>query len=202
MSRRRTLLALFLVGAAMVAWALIAPAERQLGDGIRLVYLHVSATWAGLMGIYGAGLLGVVALAVPSRIPDGWARSLGGAGLVLFAVGFVVSLASAHVSWGGILWVEPRLLASAGIIALGSILSWTTQGVDAPRVTGMAWLGFAVVTSVSLQAAGLFFHPDEPIASSTSDAIRWTFFGLFGLATVALFLLVSLLRPEPAESSG
>jgi hypothetical protein len=186
----------------MVAWALMAPAERQLGDGIRLVYLHVSATWAGLMGIYGAGLLGVAALAVPSRIPDGWARALGGAGLVIFSVGFVVSLASAHVSWGGILWVEPRLLASAGIIALGSILSWTTQGVDAPRVTGMAWLGFAVVTSVSLQAAGLFFHPDEPIASSTSDAIRWTFFGLFGLATVALFLLVSLLRPEPGESSG
>jgi hypothetical protein len=186
----------------MVAWALMAPAERQLGDGIRLVYLHVSATWAGLMGIYGAGLLGVAALAVPSRIPDGWARALGGAGLVIFSVGFVVSLASAHVSWGGILWVEPRLLASAGIIALGSILTWATQGVEAPRVTGMAWLGFAVVTSVSLQAAGLFFHPDEPIASSPSDAIRWTFFGLFGLATVALFLLVSLLRPEPGESSG
>ncbi len=33
---------------AAAAWAALAPPERMLGDGIRVVYLHVSATMVGL----------------------------------------------------------------------------------------------------------------------------------------------------------
>ncbi len=201
MTRSRNLIALVVVGAAMVVWALLAPSERQLGDGIRFVYLHVSATWAGLMGIYGAGLIGLAEAAAPARIPRGWTAAFGRAGLVLFAVGFVVSLVSAQVSWGGIIWTEPRLLASIGIVALGLVVAWTLAGVGSARIDGLAWAGFAAASAVSLQTAGLFFHPDDPIGASTSDPIRWTFFGLFGLATVALFLLVHRFRPGPASAS-
>lgn len=196
MIRSRSLAALLIVGLAMVVWALLAPAERQLGEGIRLVYLHVAATWAGLMGIYGAGLVGVAEAVAPGRVPRGWTEAFGRAGLTLFSLGFLISLASAQVSWGGILWSEPRLLASAGIVALGVLVSWTLGGVGSARFVGLAWAGFAAASAVSLQTAGLFFHPDDPIGASTSDPIRWTFFGLFGLATVALFLLVYRFRPE------
>jgi len=201
MSRKRTLLALAAVATTMVVWALLAPPERQLGEGIRLVYLHVAATWAGLLGIYLAGLMGLRLAITPDRLPEGWTRAFATGGLILFTVGLVLSLASATVSWGGILWEEPRLLASIGIVALGAAVWWMTRGMANIRWRGLAWAIFATVSAVSLQAAELFFHPDEPIATSTSGEIRLTFYGLFALAVIAAGLIVFMLLPtnEPEQ---
>ena len=201
MSRKRTLLALAAVATTMVAWALLAPPERQLGEGIRLVYLHVAATWAGLLGIYLAGLMGLHLAITPNRLPEGWTPALATGGLILFTVGLVLSLASARVSWGGILWEEPRLLASFGIVALGAVVWWMTRGMANIRWRGLAWAIFATVSAVSLQAAELFFHPDAPIATSTSGEIRLTFYGLFALAVIAAGLIVFMLLPtnEPEQ---
>lgn len=50
------LVACVMAGAALTA---LAPPERALGDGIRVVYLHVAFTWAGLTGFVAMAALGL-----------------------------------------------------------------------------------------------------------------------------------------------
>jgi hypothetical protein len=177
--------ALGLVAAAL--WAFLAPEERSLGSGIRMVYLHVSATWAGITFLYGAGILGCLSLLL--RSPDGfrgWLRSVWTAGLAAFAAGLLLSLMAAHVSWGGIFWAEPRMRASLGVVAVSLLALAVDTGVRGSRWKGLTWTVAALACFVILRSAGLFIHPDRPIRPTTPWSIRGTFLGMY-----ALFLLTS-----------
>ncbi len=188
--------ALGLVVAAL--WALLAPEERSLGSGIRMVYLHVSATWAGITFLYGVGLLGGVSSFLPS--PDGlrgWLRSVWTAGLAAFAVGFLLSLVAAQASWGGIFWAEPRVRASLGVVAVSLLALTVEAGVRGSRWRGLTWTVAALACFVILRSAGLFIHPDRPIRSTTPWSIRGTFLGLYAFSLVIGAALASALSRRP-----
>ena len=150
-----------------------------------MVYLHVSATWAGITFLYAGGFLGGVSLLLPSR--DGfrvWLRSVWTAGLVAFVAGFLLSLVAARVSWGGIFWAEPRMRASLGVVAVSLLALAVEAGVRGSRWKGLTWTVAALACFVILRSAGLFIHPDRPIHPTTPWSIRGTFLGMY-----ALFLL-------------
>ena len=46
----------------LALWLVLAPAEEQLGNLIKLVYLHGALVWAGMGAFSAAGLLGLLAL--------------------------------------------------------------------------------------------------------------------------------------------
>ena len=87
---------------------ILAPTERTLGAGIKIVYLHVALIWTGMVGLLIAGLLGL-ALALTQR-PSllGWLQAVSWVGFGFFAVGTVVSLIAEIVNWGAVFWSEPR----------------------------------------------------------------------------------------------
>jgi hypothetical protein len=179
-------------------WALLAPEERSMGSGIRMVYLHVSATRAGLTFLYAGGILGGLSPLLPSR--DGflaWLRSAWTAGLVAFAAGFLLSLVAAHGSWGGIFWAEPRMRASLGVVAVSLLALAVEAGVRGSRWRGMTWAVAAMACFVVLRSAGLFVHPDRPIRPTTPWAIRGTFLGMYALFMVTSAALASALRQRP-----
>jgi len=188
--------ALGLVAAAL--WALLAPEERSLGAGIRMVYLHVSATWAGITFLYGVGLLGGVSAFLP--LPDGfrgWLRSVWLAGLAAFALGFLLSLMAAQVSWGGIFWAEPRMRASLGVVAVSLLALVVETGVRGTRWRGLTWTVAALACFVILRSAGLFIHPDRPIRPTTPWSIRGTFLGMYALFLLTSAALASALPRRP-----
>ena len=178
---------------------LLAPPERTMGTTIRPVYLHVAATVAGLTMLYITAGLGLVRTAGLLPRLDGWLRRLWAGGVVMFGLGFVLSLLAAQVAWGGIFWAEPRVRASVGVLAVGMIV-WAV----APRVRKMAaghllWPVALAAIMAMLASAQRIIHPESPVQDVTPWGIRGTFYGL----TVIMLLTgwsVAQLMPDEATA--
>lgn len=194
LSRRAAATALVCIVLLAVLVALLAPRERTLGSGIRSVYLHVSATWAGLSGFFLLGALGLVLLFWPNRRLGAWVRSIGWAAVMLFAVGYVLSLVAARVNWGGVLWQEPRVRVSFEIlIGAAAVLMANLTALD-QRWKGVLWVVLITFASWRLQSTQMYFHPEAPIRTSPSLAIKLSFYGLFVLALMAGASIVALMH--------
>ena len=68
-----------------------------MGVTIRPVYLHVSATVAGMLLLYAAAGLGLLRTAGLLPRFDAWLRRVWMAGVVMFALGYALSLLAAQV---------------------------------------------------------------------------------------------------------
>jgi hypothetical protein len=179
--------------AAAGVWALLAPPERTLGDAIRLVYLHVSATMAGLTCLYVAGALGVAASLLPVPRAERALRPLWIAGMAAFVAGFLLSLVSARVSWGGVFWAEPRVRASLGVLAVGLVALAIDAGLSPARARNLVWTAAAALAFLALRIAPLYMHPDHPVKEDTPLGIRAAFLGISACWFVAALFLARLL---------
>jgi hypothetical protein len=182
-------------------WVVFAPSERVLAGDIRVVYLHVATTWAGMTGIYLAGLLGLALLITQRSQIETWLRSVGWVGLGLFVTGFFLSLVAANTSWGGILWTEPRVIASLHVTAVGFVVQAISVASANRRLKGVLWTLAAGFCAWSLQTAELYFHPEQPISASPSLSIRVAFYGLFVLMLAAGSLAVRLIHVANATAA-
>jgi len=184
-------------------WGLFfAPQERTMGVTIRPVYLHVSSTVAGMTMLYAAGGLGLLRTAGLLPRLDGWLRRIWMAGVVMFALGYALSLLAAQVAWGGIFWAEPRVRASVGVLAVG-MLVWAVS----PRVTGKAgghllWPTALAVIMVMISTAERIIHPESPVQDVTPWSIRGTFYGLTAIMLVVGLSVMQLMpAAEPPETA-
>jgi hypothetical protein len=187
--------------AAACVWALLAPPERTLGDAIRVVYLHVSATMAGLACLYGAGALGLATAVLPVPRVERALRPLWIAGMAAFVAGFLLSLVSARISWGGIFWAEPRVRASLGVVAVG-LVAVAVDGWLAPaRARNLTWSAAAALAFVALRTAPLYIHPDHPVKEGTPPGIRAAFLGISVCWLVAALFLARFLLDGAARDA-
>ena len=167
-----------LVAAVLVA---IAPDEKTLGDGIKVVYVHVALTWTGMTGIVILSLLGLGVLLTGRPSLQDWAQKVGWVALVMFACGFLMSMLAAHIDWGAVFWTEPRLKFGANVIALTLIVQILGGWLTSIRLRGLLAIVPAVFMTYSVLTTQLVLHPQSPILTSDSRAIQFTFFGLFAL---------------------
>lgn len=174
MSDRRLVIPLCLIGLG-AALAILAPAERTLGDGIRWVYVHVSLVWAGSAALAVAGLLGTAALVSGSAGVSAWTRAVWHAGLVVFALGIAFSLVAARVNWGAVFLAEPRMVAALRILAMAVILAVLDSWLARPRLTGALALLTAGLLAWQIGGAQLVMHPRDPIRQASAVGIQATF---------------------------
>lgn len=186
--------AIFLI--AILVWTLVAPEEETLENAVRWVYLHVAFTWAGAGVINFAGVLGIVLLVRPFQGIARWMFPLELVAVGLYAFGFLISLVSAWVAWGGVLWQEPRVITSLVVIVAGFGALLALRRLQGPRVAGLVAILYAVLLSYQLGATRVVFHPEEPIDASESTAIRLTFYGLTILAIALGVSFVWFLGPR------
>ncbi|MDX1616907.1 MAG: hypothetical protein R3300_21545 [Candidatus Promineifilaceae bacterium] len=184
---------------------LLAPEEQTLGEGIKIVYVHVAFIWTGMVGLIAAGLLGLFVSVSARRQVEAWNRVLGGVALGAFAIGLLLSGPAASMNWGGVFWREPRTLAALQVLAMGMIVQVLILWPLPLRLKGLlhaALVGFMVW---SIQSTPLVLHPDDPARASGSLAIRATFFILFALTSLVAGWLVVIwrrhIRPHPTQVS-
>lgn len=187
--------ALAVLGAAV---ALLAPAERTLGDGIRWVYVHVGLVWAGTLALGLAAAGGVVLLATGRPRLEAGVRAVWWAGLAAFALGVAFSMVAARINWGAVALEEPRMAAALRFLAVAVIAAVAGAMVARPRVTAL----LAVVTFALLLwdvgGAELRMHPHDPVRTATSVAIQAAFALSFAVATALTAWLALVLRPRAA----
>ena len=75
---------------AILLW--LAPAEQTLGQGIKVVYLHVALIWTGMTGMVLAGLLGLAVLISGRFGLEKWTHTLGWVAFAFFLGGIGMSL--------------------------------------------------------------------------------------------------------------
>lgn len=201
MIRSGRVTALFLVLVVLGAILLIGlgPTERTLGEGIRVVYLHVALIWTGMLGIVLAGVLALPVLLTGRETLARWLETVAWVALGFYALSGVISLVAQQVNWGGIAWQEPRTSTMLQLLAFFLIVqvvkSWfIPSGPRAIRLKAGLNILMAAVLLWSNWATPLQLHPQDPIGTSSSPGIRLTFYLLFGLLALAATWLVFFLE--------
>ncbi len=197
-SRRMVTLAVpVLIVAAIAVIVLVSPQEATLGAGIKSVYVHVSLTWTGMLGLTLSGLLGIVVLLRQSARLERWAQTLGWAALALFSSGFLMSMLAAQVNWGGVFWAEPRTAMATQIIAVTLIAQILSTWVKQVRLQGLLHLLAVAFMTWRVATTELVLHPQSPIMTSDARPIQLTFAVMFLLVAAAAGWLVWRLVPRP-----
>jgi len=182
------------VAIVLLLW--LAPAEKTLGTGIRAVYLHVGLIWTGIAAFSIAGLLGLLVLWRGDARLDGWAQTVGWVACGFFAAGFLSSMLASSINWGGIFLAEPRNRSALLVLCVALIAQiWCSWPVW-PRSKGLFRVVLVAVFVWSDLTTPLVLHPQDPIRTSTSVAIQYTFLGIFALFSLAAALLVVAVQRE------
>ena len=131
---------------------------------------------------------------------DPWLRPLWAGGIVMFGLGYVLSLLAAQVAWGGIFWAEPRVAASVGVLAVGMVV-WAVS----PRVTEnsgghLLWPVALTGIMAMLGSAQRVIHPADPIQDVTPWSIKGTFYGLTAIMLLVGWGVMQLMPPEGATT--
>ncbi len=178
---------------------LLSPVEQTLGEGIRIVYLHVALIWVGMAGIVAAGALGFAVLLRPGIRLRGWLAVVGWVAFGFFAAGAIISLIAEIVNWGAIFWSEPRTASILQVVAVAVIVQVASSWSLNARLQGLLHAFLAGFMLWSTGRAELVLHPDNPIGTSSSTGIRVGFYGLFVLFSIAAVWLTLFIRQKLAD---
>ena len=198
-TRTLTWLPLAVIALAAVVILLLAPAEATIGDGIRIVYVHVALIWTGMLVLIFAGALGLIVLFTGRSMQAEWMQVVAWVGLAFFAAGVITSLASEIINWGGIAWREPRTAANLNLLALAVIVqvvntllpdNWAFRG----RLQGALNIILATVVIWTTMTTEVQLHPANAVGNATSRAIQLTFYSLTLLCLTAAIWLVLFVR--------
>lgn len=197
---KRAAIAAVVLLAVLALLVLLSPAEAQLGNLIKIIYLHGALARVGIYAILLAGALGLVYLLRPRPALLRWSNAVQVAGLTAFIVHFALSVIPTHATWG--MWIafdEPRTRMSLQIIGVGIIVVLVRRLVDDDRLSGLAngLLGIAVLL---LNArTGVLRHPLNAIGDSTSTSIQLFYVAIVLICGALVGLLawaIVYLRPS------
>ena len=200
---RTTLLALIaLAVVGCVVSILSIPPDARLGKMVRFVMFHGAATWVNMGTFTLAGLLGLAFVFGVRRVLP-WNEAFRWFSLGLWVVNTVLGTLSMKLLWGGILWDEPRLLMTFGILA-GSVVTLALQLIfDKPVIPAVVDAVLAGSLWYLVLVLPNLFHPDSPVFNSDNPAFIIGFFGMVGtIAVVALSIVVFIARRGGGGADG
>lgn len=187
--------------AVLAVLVLLSPAEAQLGNLIKIIYLHGALARVGIYAILLAGVLGLVYLIRPRAALLRWSNGVQVAGLIAFVTHFALSVIPTHETWG--MWIafdEPRTQMSLQIIGVGIIVVLVRRLVNDDRLSGLANALLGIAVLLLNVRTGVLRHPLNAIGDSTSTAIQGFYFGIV-LACAALVALLAWYLTYRAASS-
>ncbi len=186
LTARRAGIAAAALLALLALLLILSPPEAQLGNLIKVIYLHGALARAGLYALMLAGLLALAYLVRPKPALLRWSNAVQVAGMIVFIVHFALSVIPTRVTWG--MWIafdEPRTRMTLQIVGVGLLVMAVRRLVDDRRFSAVAnaLLGAAVLL-LNLRT-GVLRHPLNPIGESTSSTIQ-LFYAAILLACAAL----------------
>lgn len=195
MNRRLTFVsfALLVTLALVVAW--FAPTEETLGEAVKLIYLHAGLIYACLALLTGIALLGLVNIVVARGFLREWLWPVKVATLSFWVIYLLTSLIAMQLTWGAIVWAEPRLLlgASLFLVLLAAYVASTV--VRSPRLTGLLDLASGAVVWILISRVPTIMHPSgSPIRSSPSWSLKLSVLAITVLLLASAFELARFFR--------
>lgn len=177
--------------ALLAVLLVLSPAERQLGNLVKVIYLHGALARVGMLGLMIAGALGLLYLVRPSPSLLAWSNAIQVAGLAFFVAHFALSVIPTRATWG--MWIafdEPRTRMSLQIMGVGLIVVVVRHLLNDNRLSALANLLLGVAVLLMDVGTGVLRHPMNPIGESSSNAIQLYYVGIL-LTCLALMMLLA-----------
>lgn len=152
---------------------ILSPADRQLGNLVKVIYLHGALARVGLYALMLAGLLALAYFIRPGPALLRWSNAVQGAGMIVFIAHFLLSVIPTHETWG--VWIafdEPRTRMTLQIIGVGLLVMVVRRLLNEPRLSAVANLLLGAAVLLLNLRTGVLRHPLNPIGDSTSTAIQ------------------------------
>ncbi len=183
---KRALVVAMVLLALLAVLLILSPAEAQLGNLIKVIYLHGALARVGLYALMLAALPALVYLIQPRPALMRWSNAVQVAGMIVFVVHFALSVIPTHETWG--VWIafdEPRTRMSLQIIGVGLLIILVRRLIDDDRLHALANFALGAAVLLLNLRTGVLRHPLNPIGESTSSAIQLYYAGIL-LACAAL----------------
>ncbi len=187
--------------ALLVLLLVLSPAEQQLGNLVKIIFLHGALARTGLFGLMAAGGLGLLFLIRPKPGLLRWSNALQVAAMILFVVHFALSVIPTHATWG--MWIafdEPRTRMSLQIIGVGLIVILVRYLLNDDRLSALANLLLGGAVLLLELRTGVLRHPLNPIGDSPSGAIQGFYLAIVATCFGLLLLLAWLLTQRKVPS--
>jgi heme exporter protein C len=180
---------LLMTGLALIFW--VAPTEATMGEVQKVLYLHVSVAWCGLVGCLVMGACGASYLAGRRLAWDHAAQAAAEVGWLCTSLTLVTGSLWAHEAWG-VWWTwEPRLTSSFVLWLVYAGVFVVRGGIEDPhrRARIGALLSVVAVCDVPLVVvATRWFRGVHPVSPEMDPRMRAVliaavlgFTGFFGL---------------------
>jgi heme exporter protein C len=186
-------LLLVAIALTMIFW--YAPTEETMGDVQRIVYLHVSVAWTGLMGCVAMGLCGVIYLVRRDLAWDHWSQAVGEVGWLGATLTLVTGSLWAREAWG-VWWTwEPRLTFSlvlwliyAGVFLVRGSVDDAQRRARVGAVLALLGAGDAPLVFMATRwFRGV--HPVSPVMVTSMKIVLWVSVVSFSVFFVRLAML-------------
>lgn len=158
---------------ALAAW--LSPADKILGDLVKLVYVHGAIIQVALATFALAGLSGAGYLLTDRVAFYAWSQALERTGLVLWVLYILTSVITMARAWGSIAWGEPRWIFGLQILIVAPVVHLGGMLMQSRRVSAFLNVLMGGIVLVLLSQARLILHPLNPVAASPTAEIHLSY---------------------------
>jgi hypothetical protein len=167
------------------------PAEKTIGQVIKIVYLHGALSRAGMLGFIASGVSGLLYFFRPIKAFLMWSAALVLSAWGFWTAHFLVSMPATRLTWGP--WIalgEPRVTMTLQVIGVSLAVITISWLVSQPRFTAAANLLLGAGVLLLAAQTGVLRHPLDPIGSSPSPLLR-VIYGLLLVPVTAAMVLTA-----------
>lgn len=172
-----SLLVAALMTATIAAVCLFAPTEQTMGHAQRIVYVHVSVAWLGLLGFVAMAASGIAYLIGRDLKWDHWFQSTGELGWLCCGLTLVTGSLWAHKAWGTWWEWDPRLTTSFVLWVIYSGILIVRTGLEDPHQRARVGAVLAVLGMLDIPLvvmATRWFRGIHPVSPQMMPEMRIT----------------------------
>jgi hypothetical protein len=196
---------LIILLAVIAVLTALGPAEKSLGNHVRVVYLHGVWVWASLAGFLAAGGFGLAGLILRKPGLKRWSRALGRTGLLFWITYLPISMWAMQTNWNGLYLSEPRWRLAVIFAVSGLLAQAGVSLLQDPAWASATNLVYVLALIVSLQNTQNVMHPQSPIFNSDALGIQLYFSLLFLLTLLVAWQVARWwhrLERAPSEATS
>jgi hypothetical protein len=184
---------------ALLLW--LSPAERTLGQTVKLVYLHGALVRTAML-LFAVSLpVNLVALIRGRGAWLAWGEALAWTAVGIWLAHTLFSMITTYAAWGvAIAWFEPRTRFTFTLAAVGIVFLAVARLVGNIRFSALSFTLLAGLTLGLAPRLVAVQHPLDAINSSPSPTIRMFYAAILIVSLIIGGLLAIWLRARIAPS--
>jgi hypothetical protein len=169
---------------------ILSPSDVILGDIVKFVYLHGALVWIGITYFIIIGTIGFLVL-LRNNISSTYIIILEELTIVVWLSANFLGFLLSYFTWGGIIWIEPRLINSLIISIILLIIYFISASTNNSKLRSFLAILFTLLSTVIIITSRRIFHPENSIFNSAIN-IQYMFILLYVMLLMITLILLRI----------